>query len=516
MALSPARRIITIAAVLGMFWAIMMMSRMASEPSLTLLYANLDPASAGEVVTALEGRGVAYDVRGNAIFVEAPMRDSLRMTLASEGLPANSAQGYELLDGLSGFGTTSQMFDAAYWRAKEGELARTLLANPNIRGARVHLAVGSGSPFQRDRRTTASVTLTAQGGGLSIGQANAVQYLIASAVPGLAPDDVAVIDSEQGLLSGQEDANGAATGADTADRLKQQVQRLLEARVGFGNAVVEISVEHVRDTETIVERRIDPDSRVAISSEVQESTNQSTNQSAGGGVTVASNLPDGEAGGEGQSASDQGTETRETTNYEVSETQREILRGPGAVSRVTVAVLVNGVTETDAAGVVTSAPRSDEELAALEELVASAVGFDETRGDVITIKSMSFEPLAAQGTEAVAEAGLFSGLDIMQLIQIAILAVVALILGLFVVRPVLSANGAANEADTLSLPSPGGLDDDEGFGGLPDLPMMGDFDLGDSEPDPAERLRELIEERKDETVQVLRDWIETPDAKEVV
>ena len=115
-----------LAAVLGL-------ARMAAQPSMALLYAGLEPGPAGEVIEALEARGVQIQVEGGSILVPATERDALRMTLAAEGLPTNSTKGYELLDGLSGFGTTSQMFDAAYWRAKEGELARTILSSPSIR-----------------------------------------------------------------------------------------------------------------------------------------------------------------------------------------------------------------------------------------------------------------------------------------------------------------------------------------------------------------------------------------------
>ncbi len=517
-ALSATRRIVTIGSALAVFWAVMMISRMASEPSLTLLYANLDPAAAGEVVTALQGQGVSYEVRGNSIFVESTSRDSLRLTLASQGLPANSSQGYELLDGLSGFGTTSQMFDAAYWRAKEGELARTLMSNANIRAARVHIASTPGGAFRPTNQATASVTLTTNNGSLSMPQAKAVQYLVASAVAGLAPENVAVIDSENGLVSGQDDLLGSGAGADISERLRQQVQRLLEARVGYGNAVVEVAVEQVRDSEVILERRIDPESRVAISSQVSESSSQSSNESSGGSVTVASNLPDGEAGGTGQNSSGQGTESRETTNYEVSETQREITREPGAIRRISVAVLVKGASEIDANGAETLVPRPEEELAALKELIASAVGFDEGRGDVITIKSMEFQPFEPQGSDAVASSSLLASVDVMQLIQIAILAAVALVLGLFVIRPVLTAQAEGGTADEpLALPGLAdseSADGDDGFS-LPELPLMGDFDLADGDPDPAARLREMIEERKDETVQILRDWIETPETKEI-
>jgi len=117
-ALDTRRRLIVGVATLAMFAAVLGLARIAATPSMSLLYAGLDAPAAGEVIAALDQRGISHEVRGDAIFVSAPERDGLRMTLATEGLPANSIKGYELLDGLSGFGTTSQMFDAAYWRAK--------------------------------------------------------------------------------------------------------------------------------------------------------------------------------------------------------------------------------------------------------------------------------------------------------------------------------------------------------------------------------------------------------------
>ena len=139
MGLDIRRQITVVVATVAMFLAVLAMSRIVSAPSMTLLYAGLENGAAGDVVRSLEQRGVPFEVRGGSIFVPASDRDQLRMTLASEGLPANSSRGYELLDSLTGFGTTSQMFDAAYWRAKEGELARTIVSGPHIALARVHI-----------------------------------------------------------------------------------------------------------------------------------------------------------------------------------------------------------------------------------------------------------------------------------------------------------------------------------------------------------------------------------------
>ncbi|MGB8813597.1 MAG: flagellar M-ring protein FliF, partial [Paracoccaceae bacterium] len=181
-ALDARRRVIVFGATIAVFVAVLALSRMAGTPGLSLLYAGLDGSTAGEVVAALEQRGVAFEVRGDSIHVDSSQRDALRMTLAAEGLPRTGAAGYELLDGLSGFGTTSQMFDAAYWRAKEGELARTILSNPQIRAARVHIAQAPAQPFQRDQLASASVTVTTTTGSLSEIQAKALKHLIAAAV----------------------------------------------------------------------------------------------------------------------------------------------------------------------------------------------------------------------------------------------------------------------------------------------------------------------------------------------
>ena len=521
------RQIIVILATGAMFFAILAMSRMAAAPSMTLLYAGLENGAAGDVVRSLEQRGAAFEVRGGSIFVDAKQRDELRMTLASEGLPANSSQGYELLDSLSGFGTTSQMFDAAYWRAKEGELARTIVSSPRISQARVHIATTGSNPFQRGVTPKASVSVTPNGGELSAQQAKAIRFLVSSAVSWLAVDDVAVIDANGSLIGTTDDAAPTVGGDDKAQVLKARVQRLLEARVGFGNSVVEVSVDTVTESEAIRERRFDPEGRVAISTDTEERTTSSS-EAGGGDVTVASNLPDQEEGGDGENSSSENSESRERVNYEVSETEREIVRAPGAIKRVTVAVLVNENLIVDENGEQSFAPRDQQELDALHDLVASAVGFDEARGDIITIKSMGLQSISPQGTEV--SSGLLNGIniDLMSALQMAVLAVVTLVLGLFVVRPLLLGAAAPPEADVAALPpadtaqtADGGLSgeiDSDEFE-LPDLPVISDFDgnggdlpdiaiASPTSDDPVERLRSMIGERQDETVEILRSWLE--------
>jgi flagellar M-ring protein FliF len=158
--LDARRRLIAVLSALAIVASVVGIARVATAPDMALLYSGLDAAAAGEVVAALEARGIPYEVQEASIYVDGARRDATRMALATEGLPASGPAGYELLDALSGFGTTSQMFDAAYWRAKEGELARTITAAPNVRAARVHLANPVNAPFARTPTGSASVTVT--------------------------------------------------------------------------------------------------------------------------------------------------------------------------------------------------------------------------------------------------------------------------------------------------------------------------------------------------------------------
>ncbi|MCR9155653.1 MAG: flagellar basal-body MS-ring/collar protein FliF [Rhodobacteraceae bacterium] len=518
--LSNARKAIVIGSTIAIFLAILGMSRLVTQPRMTLLYSGLDPAAAGEVVQSLQQMGVPFEVQGTSILVASAARDQLRLTLASEGLPASSAQGYELLDTLSGFGTTSQMFDAAYLRAKEGELARTIVSSPNIGTARVHIATGSDNPFRRDLAPSASVHVTARSGAIDRSQAQAIRHLVASAVAGLAAEDVALIDSKLGLISDNSDILNPARDQDRSDLLRDRVLRLVEARVGRGNAVVEVSIDSITDTESITERRFDPDSRFVISSDSEERSDQSENAGSGA-VTVASNLPDGDASGS-ETETRQSAETRERLNYEVSQTTREVLKAPGAIKRLTVAVMVNGTLQTDAQGNAAFVPVPDEELAALRDLVASAVGYDESRGDVITLKSLSFEPLESVGSLPV-EQNWFSGqIDAMSLVQMVVFGLVALILGVFVIRPLLLpgrrnavlpvlANNASASAQSPELPVLNGtIEPESGDINLPAIPARVDqAELPNSE-DAVARLKTLIDERRNETVEVLRSWLDEP------
>ena len=514
-ALEPRKRAIAVIAAFVTFAAVIGLARMSSTPSMALLYAGLDPGSAGQIVTQLEQGGTAFEVRGDAIYVDAASRDQLRLSLAGQGLPASGTQGYEILETLNGFGTTAQMFDAAYWRAREGELARTILASPNVKAARVHIANPVRQIFDRNQKTTASVTVTLAGDGLSRGQAEAIRYLVSSSVSGLAPQSVTVIDSANGVvLAAGKEGIGGLNGDDPAARasiLKSNIERLLSARVGEGRAIVEVMIDTNRDSETITERVLDPQSRVAISADNQEK-NQSETGTNGGAVTVASNLPDGDAAGGGGQSSSTNAESRERINYDVSEVRRERIKRPGEIRKISVAVLVDGISTPVEGGEPTWAPRPEGEIEALRELVQSAIGFDQARGDVVTIQSLQFSQIAAMGTPATSGVMTFLALNAMNLVQIVVLAVVALIMGLFVLRPMFATPPALPEPESDAARGEamdGEIDPTDSPEGA--TPMI---EVTPGNESRLEELRSTIAARGEESSQLLRKWIETPEPGE--
>ena len=508
-ALDMRRRILLTAAVAVSIFGIFALGQIASRPEMALLYSGLDATTAGEVIGALEQMQIPSDVRGDAIYVSAADRDRIRLDLAREGIPRQGQAGYEILDEISGFSATTEMFDAAYWRAKEGELARTILASPGVRAARVHLATPSRRPFARETApATASVTVTTAGGPLSQKQALAIRFLVALSVSGLAPEQVAVIDSRTGVLlppRGAETAGLADTARERSERLKAELEELLEARVGRDKVRVSVTVETDREIETVTEKIIEPQSRVAIYSDTEEIADSSSGTRPS--VTVASNLPSGDASANSERTSTR-TESRERVNYDYSEVRRERRREPGSVRRIGVAVLVDGITTAAASGEDTWQPRPADELEAIRDLVAAAIGYDESRGDIITVESLAFQGVAVEGVSADARSWTerFFEQHAVSLAQMLLLAAVVLVLALTVIRPMFARARTESELqvlsgenETIALAGPSGTRSEDDNTSMP-----GSVGI----PDRAS-LRHAASTRQDEFVATLRDWLES-------
>jgi len=499
--LSMGKRLMLAGSVAATIIAFSMLARTASTPTMALLYSGLESGAAGEVVAALEKMNVETDVRGNSIFVPSNRRDFVRMALAQEGLPQQGQAGYELLENLNGFSTTSEIFDVTYWRAMEGELARTILATPGVSAARVHIAHGRGGAFSRNGpEPKGVVTVTMGRGGLSASQANAIRFLVASSVPGLAAEQVAVLDSDKGVIlsPGASDAamDAAADASDRERRMEADVLNLLEARVGAGNARVQIALDIDTEREAISERMIDPEGRVISGKNTKEIT-EKTSGSEGGALSVASNLAEGDDSG--SQTSSERTQTDQIIEYDISEVRREREKAPGAIRRLSAAVLVNHIAAQNADGETEWSPRSDEELEALKELISMAVGFSEERGDTITIQSMPFKEITNDGVTVERNlVGDFIESHLMMIIQIAVLSIVTLILALFVVKPVLSAKNAPPAAAPGDAIAPAASEQP--------------VELVAEAPNAFEALKGLANERTDETATLIKTWLEEENA----
>ena len=486
-ALPVSRQLMLAAAVAGIIAAMSFLVQGVTREPMTLLYSGLEPAHAGDIIKELEQSGTPYEIKGEAIFVPQGKRDAIRFTLAQQGLPRPSVQGYELLDEVNGFSVTSEMYNAAYWRAKEGELTRTILAIPGVTAARVHIGANLRSGFSRSQPTqTASVTLTTVR-PMTSGQAEAIQYMVALAVAGLNAEDVAVIDPAKGILAGpkanrtEEPAIAAAT---QASLLEKKILSLLEPRVGAGNARVSATVDVSRHRQLTSAVTYDPNSRVIRNRTTNDSSGASAG--AGGGMTVASNLPQGAEGG-GNTATNKNSV--ETVSYEINETRTEVETLPGEIQRITIAVLLNEQALGIDPAAADAAERAKQMAAGFEQLIASAAGIDAARGDTISIELMPFQTLPVE--DLVEAPGLFAQLMERYFwsgLQALLLGLVVIVLGVGVVRPML----VQKPKKALSADGAAGL---------------GALGGEDAENDPFAYLKNYASERQDETAALLQRWL---------
>lgn len=547
--ISGPRKVVLITAVLSTIAVLFFIVRTASAPEMRLLFRGMEANASGDIVAALDQMAVPHEVRGNAIYVPADQRDRLRVELAAEGLVKDGSVGYELLDGMSGFGTTREMFQTAVKRAIEGELQRTIEAMPDIRHARVMIAMSERQPFRREQQpATASVSVVSTGGRLDQSAARGIRFLVALAVPGLEPDQVGVIDMEHGVVLAPGDAQAGQASDEREERiaavLRQRLEALLVNNVGPGNFTVQVTVETTREARTISERIIDPDSQAPTSSETMQVTESSTTPSAN--VTVASNLPDGDAAGGGaQGQSDRST-AREAVSFTYSTTEREEVVEPGAIRKLGVAIVLDEHEEVGPDGEIVRTPRTREELQVIEELVKAAIAFDEARGDEVRVVSLAFVDEPATELAFAEDAGpSFFDQHGAMIMQLGVLAIVAIVLGLFVVRPIMRAENYADDETpliegTLAPPGAGGAlpngafatqFDEEGGG---EAALIGEdgqplnaLDSPDASsrpvalpdgtaPPPAlqgvsasqtERLREAARDKHDASLEVLKRWL---------
>lgn len=393
-----------------------------SQPPMSLLYADLELAESSQIIERLTGMGVPYELRndGKTIFAPNDKISSLRVTLAGEGL-GGSIVGYEIFDRSDSLGTTSFVQNINRIRAVEGELARTISEINSVSSARVHIVMPERQVFrQEDRRPSASIVLKTRRGGLSPDQVKAIQYIVSTAVAGLDSQAISIVDQNGTLLARGDSGSGGAAGSSTVEesqrslenRLRIQIESLLEKTVGPGKARAEVSVDMNLSRVTSNSETFDPDSQVVVSSHVISDSTQDTDAGATGGVSVGADLPGGQdvgGGGGGQQNISTTSRSEETTNFEISRTTSTTVVEAGEIQKISVAVLIDGNRTIDANGNEAYSPRPQAELDQYITLIQSAIGYDANRGDNVSVVNLEFA--AIEEPEGLPEPFRVMGLD---------------------------------------------------------------------------------------------------------
>ena len=538
-------RIVTMAIVAaGMIGFFMFMTSRLATPELSLLYSELSIEDSSTIIGRLDSQNVTYELRGGGtqIFVAPSDVARVRLAMAADGLPNGGSVGYEIFDNSSTLGTTNFVQRINHARALEGELSRTISAIRQVKSARVHLVLPRREVFSRDQQEpSATVVLKLSGSILQPSQVIAIQHLVATAVPGLQPTRISVIDSNGRLLARggdtADDAFSAATGEEARQRyesrLSHAIEKLLEPSAGIGAVRAEVSADIDFDRVTISDETYDPDGQVARSTQTVEQEDDSAESDPNASVSVANNLPGANAlDGTQQSGSNSSSRrTEETVNFEISRKVTTQVRETGTVKRLTVAVLVDGSVDKEG----TYTPRTPEELARYDALVKSAIGYDEARGDVVEIANLQFVPFEVAEVP-VAEVN-FLGLskaDLFRAAEMLVLGIVAVLVILMVVRPLITRafDIAATATSTeMSGMLPAGVS--TGPQGqlappaadaqaLLDGGKIPDGNAGSAEVQPAidisqvdgrvqassmNQINQIIAKHPDETVAILRQWM---------
>jgi len=393
----------------------------AKQPDYRVLYSNVSDQDGGAIVTQLTQMNIPYrfSETGGAIEVPADKVHELRLRLAQLGLPKGGAVGFELLD-QEKFGISQFSEQVNYQRALEGELARTIETLGPVKSARVHLAMPKPSLFVREQKSpSASVTVNlAPGRAMDEGQISAVVHLVSSAVAGLPPGNVTLVDQSGRLLtqsntSGR-DLNDAQLkyAADVEGRVQRRIEAILSPIVGNGNVHAQVNAQIDFDNKEQTEEQYHPNgnpSEAVMRSRQLNESEQVGGPYPGGVPGALSNQPapannapitantpqNGQQNQNAQqttststanSAGPRNTQRNETTNYEVDRTIRHTKMNVGDVQRLSVAVVVNYRTLTDGKPL----PLTADQLKQIEDLTREAMGFSQQRGDTLNVVNSQF------------------------------------------------------------------------------------------------------------------------------
>ena len=427
------------------FFAFLMIRMTA--PQMVPLFTDLSVEDSASIVKDLERQAIAYQIKNEGAIVMVPKDNvaRLRMKLAENGLPKGGGVGYEIFDKSDALGSTAFIQNINHLRALEGELARTIRSLDRVQAARVHLVLPDRPLFSREKNEpSASIVLKVRG-ALELQQVRAIRHLVATAVNGLKPERVSVIDETGKLLAdGAEQADSASgAGADERKagfekRMRQQVEAIVTSVVGPGRARVEITADFDLNRITQTSDKFDPEGRVVRSSQTREESS-ATADDKGGPVSAGNELPGAGKPSAAPGGGDQSRKTEEIVNYEISRTTKTEVTEAGRVNRISAAVLVDGNYSKNDKGEVAYQPRAKEEIDRIAALVRSAIGFDAKRGDQVEVVNLRFAETAAVPISEPNTGWMsylqFSKDDIMRIAEQGVMVLLGLVVLLMVVRP---------------------------------------------------------------------------------
>ncbi|MFG1400448.1 flagellar basal-body MS-ring/collar protein FliF [Xanthobacter sediminis] len=511
------------------------------QPEREPLYANLTREDVNRIGSALKDASIPFDVNadGTTVMVSHADTAKARMLLAVKGLPQSGNTGYELFNDVRSFGLTSFMQEVTRVRALEGELARTIQTMKGIKAARVHIVLPDRAAFRRDQQQASASVVIRTENAEDASTAQAIRRLVAAAVPGLRLDDVTVLNTEGAVLSSPEDGANAATGRKAA--LQQQVNRETEEKIrrtltpylGMGNFEVSVSSRLDTDRVTTQETIFDPQSRVERSVRVVKELGESQNRTKQPTTTVQQNIPNNQPTTQPTTDANESSSRREElTNFEVSSRTVQTVRDAYVVKGLSIAVLVNRDRLAPPAGPNGEAIPVEQQIYEVEQLVASAAGYDKDRGDKLKVAAVNF----ADGGHALEPVPPLPWTELLlrqagtMINALTILAVAALLIW-FGLRPAVRAilsrphdeveqEVADIETAMLAAESVPAV---TGPGGTPAIaapPTAPALEAGADEPvnligdltsrknrSPQKRLEQIVEYDEDQAVAILRQWL---------
>jgi flagellar M-ring protein FliF len=509
------------AALIGFFGFVIMR---VTAPQMTTLFTDLSMEDSSSIIKDLERQGIAFEIRneGSVILVPKDKVTRLRMKLAEGGLPKGGGVGYEIFDKSDALGTTSFVQNINHLRALEGELARTIRAIDRIQAARVHLVLPERPLFSRETPEPSASIVVRVRGALEPAQIRAIRHLVASAVNGLKPQRVSIVDEAgqllaDGTLADIDQAVGDERRTAFEKRMRKQVEDIVSSVVGQGRARVQLSADFDFNRITQTSDRFDPEGRVLRSSQTREE--QSATNESNGQVTVNNELPGNQPNAPPQPPRDQSKKTEETNNYEISRTTKTEVTEAGKVNRISVAVLVDGAYSKNEKGELVYQERSKDELDRIATLVRSAIGFDQKRGDQVEVVNLKFAdaPAVPQINEPTGFLGMlhFTKDDVMYVIELAVMMLLGIVVVFMVVRPLVKKIIASDEVAAALRASVPALTDEtaqaqavhaQQTATLIDVAQV----QGQVHAQSVHRVGELADRNPGEAAGIIRQWLAEP------